>query len=215
MLPLGTHAPDTPGGIWPVGILALQGDYQSHAEHITRFFSLPVVFLRKESELLQKFRAIILPGGESSAMLKLMSDGFRETLKQICESGNTPVFATCAGSILAARHVSHPQQYSFNLLSIDVERNGYGRQRDSFQTNNITVESSALSLFPQAQGSFAGIFIRAPKILSVGPDTEVLARHQEDPVLVRGGRHKHIWCATFHPELENTASPIFQSFFAQ
>jgi 5'-phosphate synthase pdxT subunit len=100
------------------------------------------------------------------------------------------VLGTCAGAILLARQVTHPPQRSFGVLDIDVERNAYGTQIDSFAAPLDAVESLR---------GLRGVFIRAPRIQRVGPGVEVLARHAGEPVLVRDGV---VWAATFHPELE-------------
>jgi 5'-phosphate synthase pdxT subunit len=197
----------------PVGILALQGDFQSHAEHITRHFGLAVQYVKTVQDLSAPYSSFILPGGESSAMLKLMPEHFRQKLQLRCLSGELPVFATCAGCILAAEKVSHPEQYSLGLLDIHVERNSYGRQKESFATKDIQVCEDVKKAFPMLGDTLPGIFIRAPKITHVGSSVEVLARYQGDPVFLRGGKRKHIWCATFHPELEDTPSSLFLAFF--
>jgi 5'-phosphate synthase pdxT subunit len=133
--------------------------------------------------------ALVLPGGESTAMLRGMDrDRLEEPLVDFLRAGR-PVLGTCAGAILLARRVLNPPQRSFGALDIDVERNGYGTQLDSF------------SVPLEAAGSLAGllgVFIRAPRIRRVGPEVTVLARERGEPVLVR---HGPIWAATFHPEL--------------
>jgi 5'-phosphate synthase pdxT subunit len=170
-----------------VGVLALQGDFTAHRRALARLgaASVPV---RKPGEL-AGVDALVLPGGESTAMLRGMDrDGLEEPLVDFIHSGR-PVLGTCAGAILLARRVLNPPQRSFGALDIDVERNGYGTQLDSF------------SVALEAAGSLAGllgVFIRAPRIRRVGPEVTVLARERGEPVLVR---HGPIWAATFHPEL--------------
>jgi 5'-phosphate synthase pdxT subunit len=127
-------------------------------------------------------------------MLKLLHyDGLIEPLARF--GREKPIFGTCAGAILLARDVTRPSQESLALMDIGVERNAYGRQLDS-RVTNIDPEPE----FEQRSrpGKLEAVFIRAPKIRRVGPETKVLARYQGDPVLVEQGRHL---VATFHPEL--------------
>jgi 5'-phosphate synthase pdxT subunit len=131
----------------------------------------------------------VLPGGESTTYLKFFErePGWREALREFAASGR-PLLATCAGLILLASRVENPVQASLGLLDVDVVRNAYGRQLDSF-----------VGTATDARGdSIEAVFIRAPKIARVGPSVEVLARQQSDPVLVRSG---NVFGATFHPEL--------------
>jgi 5'-phosphate synthase pdxT subunit len=130
--------------------------------------------------------ALVLPGGESTTMLKLLHrEGLFEPLKAFGES--KPIFGTCAGAILLATHVTSPEQESLGLMDIGVQRNAYGRQLDS----------RVVSL-PSELGDLEAVFIRAPIIRSVGPGVKVLATYNNDPVLAEQGRHL---VATFHPEL--------------
>ena len=170
-----------------VGVLALQGGFAAHARALARVGAAPVL-LRKPADL-EGVAALVLPGGESTAMLHgIARDGLEAPLRDFLQSGR-PVLATCAGLILAAHTVTNPPQRSFAVLDVDVERNAYGTQLDSFAT---TVDQG--SAFP----NLPTIFIRAPKITRIGPDVAVLARVDNDPVLVHSGP---IWAATFHPEL--------------
>jgi 5'-phosphate synthase pdxT subunit len=140
--------------------------------------------------------ALILPGGESTTMLKLIGiTGLAEPLRAFAAA--KPVFGTCAGAILLAHSVSNPAQSSLDVLDIDVERNAYGRQLDS---RVASIETEA--------GPVEAVFIRAPKIRRVGPDARVLAAYDGDPVWVEQGRHM---VTTFHPEL--TANPAIHRRF--
>jgi 5'-phosphate synthase pdxT subunit len=170
-----------------VGVLALQGDFAAHHRALDRLgvIALPV---RTAAEL-RAVDALVLPGGESTAMLHgIVRDGLEGPLRSFLGSGR-PVLGTCAGAILLARRVTNPPQRSFDALDIDIERNAYGTQVDSF---------AAPLAATGALAGMSGVFIRAPRIHRVGPDVGVLARHAGDPVLVRGGA---VWAATFHPEL--------------
>jgi 5'-phosphate synthase pdxT subunit len=169
-----------------IGVLAIQGNYASHAQALTKAGAEPVE-VRKPGEL-AAIDALVLPGGESTTMLRFLEKHrFFEELRQFCAV--KPVFGTCAGAILLAREVLTPPQRSLGLLDATVERNAYGRQIDSA----IVSAETALP-----GGPLEMVFIRAPRIVSVGPGVEVLARRDGYPTLVRQGQ---ILAATFHPEL--------------
>lgn len=170
-----------------VGVLAAQGDFAAHARALGRA-GAAAALVRKPADL-DGLDALVLPGGESTAMLHALArDGLEGPLADFVRS-DRPVLATCAGTILLARGVTHPAQRSLGTLDVDVERNAYGTQVDSFMA-----PLDAGSAFP----GLHAIFIRAPRIVRVGPGVEVLARVHGDAVLVRSRR---IWAATFHPEL--------------
>ena len=172
-----------------VGVLALQGGWQAHLGRVQGLGAAarPV---RTAAELAE-VDGLILPGGESTAMLKLMEpEGLGEAIRKHVLRGR-PVLATCAGVIVLAATV-RPDQLSLGLLDVEVERNAYGRQLDS----TIAAVDLVPNLGPPS--TFEGVFIRAPKILSTGPDVEVLGRWDGNAVLVR---HGAIVGATFHPEL--------------
>lgn len=170
-----------------VGILALQGGFAAHARMLARVGASSVL-VRKPADL-PGVDALVLPGGESTAMLTgLARDELEEPVSAFVRSGR-PVLGTCAGAILLAHAVTGPAQRSFDVLDVDVERNAYGTQLDSFEA---VVDGG--SAFPDLRA----VFIRAPRIVRVGPGVETLARVAGDPVLVRSGS---VWAATFHPEL--------------
>ncbi len=167
-----------------VGVLALQGDYERHMRALEAV-GAHAVEVRTAAEMAAA-DALVLPGGESTTMLKLLHrEGLFEPLKAFGES--KPIFGTCAGAILLATHVTSPEQESLGLMDIGVQRNAYGRQLDS----------RVVSL-PSELGDLEAVFIRAPIIRSVGPGVKVLATYNNDPVLAEQGRHL---VATFHPEL--------------
>lgn len=171
-----------------IGVLAIQGDYAAHAAALAEVGAEPVEVRRPEQ--LGGLDGLVLPGGESTTMLKFLEkDGFFETLEAYC--GRYPVFGTCAGSILLASEVTHPAQRSLGVLDMTVERNAYGRQIDSA----ILEAETALE-----GGPLEMVFIRAPRIARVGDGVEVLARRDAAPTLVRQGR---VMAATFHPELSS------------
>ena len=172
-----------------VGVLALQGDWEAHLSAL-RDAAVPAEPVRTAAAI-DRIGALVLPGGESTAMLRLMADEhLDERIRGRVVSG-MPVLATCAGAILLAAAVD-PRQPSLGLLDVDVVRNGYGRQVHS---TVATVElDGALGEPPQTEG----VFIRAPRIVRTGAGVRVLGRCGGDPVLVSSGR---VVAATFHPEL--------------
>jgi len=170
-----------------IGILAIQGDYEAHAEMLDRL-GVEHTFVRTPGDL-EGLNGIILPGGESSTHVKVMTEeGLYDALKQFAANGGA-FFGTCAGAILLAREVHNPPQQSLGLLDISVQRNGYGRQLAS----DVHRAATTLKVEPLEM-----VFIRAPIIEWVGKGIEVLAEDGGHPVLVRQGR---ILAATFHPEL--------------
>jgi pyridoxal 5'-phosphate synthase pdxT subunit len=175
-----------------VGVLALQGDFQAHRQALARAGAEPV--LARTASDLEGLDGLVIPGGESTTMLKLLKA--EDMVDPLVEFGRKrPIFGTCAGAILLASEVTHPFQPGLGLMDISVERNGYGRQVDS-RIAHIAPETD----FEQRThaGDLEAVFIRAPIIRHVGPQARVLATYQGDPVLVEEGRHL---AATFHPEL--------------
>ena len=169
-----------------VGVLAIQGDYDAHARALADVGAGPREV--RKPEHLDDLDGLILPGGESTTMLKFLEkDDFFESLGKFC--ANRPVFGTCAGAILLAREVRSPAQRSLGVLDAVVERNAYGRQTDS-------AILSAQTELPG--GELEMVFIRAPRIVTVGPGVQTLASREGSPVLVRQG---DVMAATFHPEL--------------
>lgn len=166
-----------------IGVLALQGGFHAHARAIESL-GHRAIEVRTKSDL-DAIDGLVLPGGESTVHLKLLARfELEETLLAFHASGR-PMLATCAGLILCARAVTNPAQRSFGLLDIDVARNAWGAQLDSFEDRD---DSGELPL----------MFIRAPRIVRVGPKVKVLARLRDEPILVREG---NLVGATFHPEL--------------
>jgi len=181
-----------------VGVLALQGDFEAHEKALERA-GAEAVEVRSAQDL-TRIDGLIIPGGESTTMMKLLE--LEHLLEPLAEFGkNKPVFGTCAGAILLASDVTNPAQRSLGLMDISVERNAYGRQLDS-RIATLPVQGS-----PEA---LEAVFIRAPIIRRVGPETKVLASYQGHPVLVEQG---HKMAATFHPEL--TADPRVHLMFIE
>ena len=174
-----------------IGILALQGDFEAHARALAAAGAEPVE-VRTRTEL-EATDGLIIPGGESTTMLKLLDgEGLFEPLREY--GARKPIFGTCAGAILLAREVTNPAQRSLALMDMTVERNAYGRQLDS----RVARLGAADLDGPLAGLEMEAVFIRAPIIRRTGEGARVLARYQGDPVLVEQGRHL---AATFHPEL--------------
>jgi pyridoxal 5'-phosphate synthase pdxT subunit len=187
-----------------VGVLALQGDFAAHASALARAGAEAVLI--REAGQFQEIDGLVLPGGESSTMLKLLH--YDQLLDPLAEfARRKPVFGTCAGAILLASEVCNPSQESLGAMDIAVERNAYGRQ----------LESRVAELEPEPEfarrteaGKLEAVFIRAPIIRRTGPETKVLVRYNGDPVLVEQGR---AIVATFHPEL--TADPRVHKLFLE
>ena len=172
-----------------IGVLALQGAFAAHAAALQRL-GVSTAEVRVAADL-EQCDALVLPGGESTTMSQLLetSQLFDPLAKRI--AAGMPVFGTCAGMILLSKGIAdgRPDQRSFAALDIDVQRNGFGRQLDSFET-----EIDVLGL----DRAFHAVFIRAPRISRIGSEIETLASHGGEPVLVRS---KTVMAASFHPEL--------------
>lgn len=177
-----------------IGVLALQGAFASHQQRFAEL-GAPTRQVRTPADL-DGVDALVMPGGESTTMSKLLlSSGLFDAIDERLRGG-MPVFGTCAGMILLASEVldGRPDQRSFAAIDIAVRRNGYGRQVDSFEAD-LDV--------PWLDGApFHGVFIRAPKVERIGDGVEILAEHDGIPVLARSGR---VTVASFHPELANDA----------
>lgn len=172
----------------PVGILAVQGDFALHARMLDRLGAR--WRLIKHGKEVSEVAGLILPGGESTTMLKFFAaERLSEAIKEFAKAGK-PIFGTCAGAILLAQEVLNPTQERLGLLDITVERNGYGRQIDSSVRQGYC---PALTDQPIEM-----VFIRAPIIRRVGQDVRVLGHADGLPVLVEQG---NLMAATFHPEL--------------
>lgn len=178
-----------------IGVLALQGDFEKHRAALERS-GARAREVRTAAQL-GDVDGLIIPGGESTAMLKLLDyENLFEPLRRF--GSEKPIFGTCAGAILLATDVINPPQPSLSLLDMTVERNGYGRQIDS-RIAQIELEDQKAE----------AVFIRAPIIRRVGPETKVLATYLNAPVLVEQGRHM---AATFHPELGNGSDGVHKLF---
>jgi 5'-phosphate synthase pdxT subunit len=174
-----------------IGVLALQGDFAAHGRALTEL-GVPWRPVKTPADL-EQVDALILPGGESTTLLKLLrSSGLWDALPAWHASGK-PLMGTCAGVILLAREARQPTQPSYGLLDAVAIRNAYGRQVDSFIAPGEVVDLEALGESPLEM-----VFIRAPRLTELGPAVQVLATCRDDVVLVRQGT---VLGVTFHPEL--------------
>jgi len=181
-----------------IGVLALQGAVTEHI-HMLSSLGVETVPVRLPADL-DGLDALIIPGGESTTIAKLLSDyGLIQPIRRLAKKG-FPIFGTCAGLILLAKKVPDLEMESISAMDIEVARNAFGRQVDSFEAD--------LKIPALHNGSFHGIFIRAPIIDKVEPGVEVLCQLNGRPVAVRQG--KLLGCA-FHPEL--TDDPRLHKYF--
>lgn len=177
-----------------VGVLSLQGAFEKHAEAL-RCLGASVVYV-KEPKDLHLCDALIIPGGESTTMTRQIAfSNLHEPLHAFAKTKG--VFGTCAGAILMSKKVLGDPMVPFGLIDMEIKRNAYGRQADSFLTN-VDFQGNSCQAF----------FIRAPKIQSVASGVKVLATHGEEAVFVQQGKHL---AATFHPELSDSLH--IHSFF--
>ncbi|GGK35852.1 pyridoxal 5'-phosphate synthase subunit PdxT [Caldalkalibacillus thermarum] len=182
-----------------VGVLALQGAVREHLNMIEKCGAEPVAV--KKVEQLDDLSGLIIPGGESTTIGKLIRRyGFRDPLLEKGQNG-FPLFGTCAGLIVLAKTIEGGEDPHLPLMDIRVQRNAFGRQRDSFETD--------LHINGVGDG-FRAVFIRAPLIVKVGEGVEVLARHKDQIV---AARQNHLLAASFHPEL--TDDSRFHRYFLQ
>ena len=172
-----------------IGVLAIQGDFAAHARMLARS-RVEAVEVRR-AEQLAEIDGLIIPGGESTTMLKvILEERMIDPIKDFARAGKA-VFGTCAGAIMLASEVHNPQQQSLGLMDIAVERNSYGRQIDSFIRH---VDTSL------GDGPMEAVFIRAPRITRVSATVETLSTINGEPILVK---QDNLLAATFHPELTN------------
>ncbi|HZX20096.1 MAG TPA: pyridoxal 5'-phosphate synthase glutaminase subunit PdxT [archaeon] len=171
-----------------IGVLALQGDFAEHIQ-LLKSMKIPAIEVRNKSDL-EKCSALIVPGGESTTISKLLvSTGLDFEIKKRVSKG-MPFYGTCAGAIIAAKTIPGEKEFiPLNLIDVEIKRNAFGRQTDSFETE----------LDVKGIGKMNGIFIRAPIIVKTGKGIELLASFDGKPVLVR---KKNILLGSFHPETE-------------
>jgi 5'-phosphate synthase pdxT subunit len=186
-----------------LGVLALQGDFEAHLAALSRA-GVPARPVRTAEDV-RASDGLVIPGGESTTFKKLMEGtGIEEAIRAVASRGDA-VLGTCAGAILLADSVTNPEGRGLGLLPVRIERNAYGRQVDSTVLRLTDVDRATLGAEP-----LEAVFIRAPRITSVGTGVDVLARRDGDPVLVR---KDNVLAATFHPELTNDGR-VFDVFLA-
>lgn len=173
-----------------VGVLGIQGDIQEHLRIVENLGHRAIWI--KNPEQLDSIQALIMPGGESTTMIRLMKVfSLWDRVKNKVHSG-MPVFATCAGMVILSESIeNYPHQETMGLLPVRIERNGYGRQVDSFETE-IEIP------YIENDRQLLAVFIRAPRIIGTHGSVDILATYKNDPVLVE---YKNILAASFHPEL--------------
>ncbi len=170
-----------------VGVLGLQGSVIEHVHFLRSVLNDGRIKIIKDAGELKEIDGLVIPGGESTTIGKLMQ---KYKLDKALEREDLPIMGTCAGAILLAKNISDAPQFSLGLMDMTIERNAYGRQRESFETE---VEIPVLG-----EKVFKAVFIRAPAIKEVANGVEVLASLEGEPIMVR--QNKFLAC-TFHPEL--------------
>ena len=184
-----------------VGVLALQGAFREHVLAL-EVLGVKVTAVRLPSQLAE-LDGLVIPGGESTAISKLMAtyEFYEPIVERVAEG--MAVWGTCAGAILIAKNVVDgiPDQRGLELMDIDVRRNAFGRQKDSFEVDLD---------FGHLDSKYPGVFIRAPRIERIGPDVEVLSMHEHAIVAAREGR---FMATSFHPEL--TGDPRVHRYFVE
>jgi 5'-phosphate synthase pdxT subunit len=187
-----------------VGILALQGDFDAHRKMLEEQVGAQTAFVRTPEDL-DYVDALVLPGGESTTIGKLMErSGLDRAIQQRAAAG-MPLYGTCAGLILMAKEIEgRPNQPTLDLLDVRVARNAFGRQIDSFEAD------IPFALGTETDKPVRGVFIRAPYITEAAPSVEILSTFQDKIVGVRQGNRLGI---SFHPEL--TDDPRIHAYFAQ
>lgn len=175
-----------------IGILALQGGYSSHQRAFAKLGCNTRLITKPEH--LVDIDALVIPGGESSTIIKLLTEDMKNHILNL-HKNNIPILGTCAGSILLSKIVE-PEQFSFGLVDVTVKRNAYGRQLDSFVAEvDIQLPNDTKTATIEA------VFIRAPKFYNLGSEAKILSSYQGDPILIQ---EKNVILATFHPELTSS-----------
>lgn len=182
-----------------IGVLSLQGAVAEHIRMVNKAGGEGVEIKRPHQ--LDDIDGLIIPGGESTTIGRLMRTyGFIEAIQQF-SAQQKPIFGTCAGLIVIAREIEGQDEAHLGLMDMKVSRNAFGRQRESFETD-LTVNG--------IEGAFRAVFIRAPIVLKVGSDVEVLSEYKDQIVAARQG---HLLAASFHPEL--TDDERMHAYFMQ
>jgi pyridoxal 5'-phosphate synthase pdxT subunit len=188
-----------------IGILALQGDFDAHHKMLSERLQIVTALVRTPEEL-GRVDALVLPGGESTTIIKLLARIGLDTAIQVRAAAGMPLYGTCAGMILLARHIeARSDQPTLNLLDITVARNAFGRQINSFEADlEFALEQD------RPTSTVHGVFIRAPYVTEAAPGVRVLGHYQDKIVGVQQG---HLLATAFHPEL--TSDPQIHAHFAR
>ncbi|MDI3478037.1 MAG: pyridoxal 5-phosphate synthase pdxT subunit [Thermoanaerobacterium sp.] len=182
-----------------VGVLAIQGSVEEHIDKLKRLDGI-IPVEAKDKETLKRVDALILPGGESTAIGKMLDEfDLKDVIIELYRSG-APIWGTCAGMILMAKHIVNDDKVHLGIMDIKVRRNAYGSQLDSFTTK--------LSMPDVSKDEIDAVFIRAPYIEDVGENVKVLSRYNGKIVAAREG---NLFATSFHPELTNDLS--FYKYF--
>ncbi len=176
-----------------IGVLALQGDFEAHQKMLSEKLGVSAPEVRTSADL-QYVDALILPGGESTTIAKLLErSGLDESIRMRAQEG-MPIYGTCAGMILLAKNIDgRPDQPTLGLMDITVARNAFGRQIDSFESD-IPLQWGC----NEQDQTVRGVFIRAPYVVSVSTEVKILGRYQDKIVAVKQGA---LLATAFHPEL--------------
>lgn len=196
---------DTPSAGKTIGILALQGDFDAHQKTLTGRLGVPTALVRTPADL-EQVDALVLPGGESTTIIKLLDRiGLTSAIQERAQAG-MPLYGTCAGMILLAKRIeARPDQPTLGLMDMTVARNAFGRQVDSFETDlDLALDAQ------QSPISVRGVFIRAPYITEAGPGVRALGHYRDKIVAVKQGS---LLATAFHPEL--TSDTQIHAHFAR
>jgi pyridoxal 5'-phosphate synthase pdxT subunit len=206
-----------------IGVLDIQGSVEEHFESLMRLRGAEISLVKKASDF-EGLQGFVIPGGESTTLSKLIDRfGLRDAIVSFVREGGL-LYGTCAGAILvgskvfgevaAGKAAPDEKVTPLGLLDIDVTRNAYGTQLDSFETEvEVDFGDDGGGADDDRVVKVPGVFIRAPKITRIGADVEILANHDDEPVLVRGKFEKgEVLAGTFHPELTEDLT-IYERFF--
>lgn len=178
--------------MYRIGVLSIQGDISEHLTSVKaaldkRKLEGQVIRVNTQEEI-RKVNALIIPGGESTTISRFIEkENLDNEIRKLAQRGGA-IMGTCAGVILLAKECNDKNIKLLKLMDISINRNAYGRQRESFATD-LEIEEI---------GNFPGVFIRAPEVIGVGKKAKVMATHAGKPVMVREG---NLLALTFHPEL--------------
>lgn len=185
-----------------IGVLALQGDFGLH-QKIFREIGVESIEVRREEDLI-RCEGLVVPGGESTTMIKLLHHNkLFQRLREFVAKDNHAIFGTCAGSIILSSEIINNSIQPLKLIDISIERNAYGRQRESF-ISNIKLNLNG------TKRNFEGVFIRAPKIIRIGKGVRPLGYLGDNIVIAES---ENVLVSTFHPELADKEDVLIHRYF--